>query len=201
MTGRAAMMLALMLVAGTACAAELGRVFFTPEQRAAMDDVRKKNIKGGAAGREEQPPATMPQNVSVNGVIRRSDGKNTIWLNNRVIGEKQAGGINAAVGKTDGRVRLSVPESGRSVDLKVGQTVEITSGTVEESYLRRRAVKPDSKSAEARENAGADTAKAAPAASREAIRSDSVIQKKTPRAAEREAADDAGRDGTSGLKQ
>ena len=200
MTARAAGMLALMLIAGTTCAAELGRMFFTPAQRESLDTARKKNIGGNSVNESEQSAAPIPQNVSVNGVIKRSDGKSTIWLNNRAVSDKRSGDINVAAGKNDGRVRLTLPDGGRGVDLKVGQTVEIPSGTVQESYLRRPAAKPDARSAPGRDSAGADVAKVTPDQPRETIKSDSVLQKRPPRSVERDLVDDASRDGKTGSK-
>ena len=174
-------------------------MFFTPAQRASFGQRAQTEHSGDAGGDNEQPAAPLPQNVSVNGLIQRSDGKNTIWLNNRVVTGQPPGGINAAASKSDNRVRLSLPESGRSIDLKVGQTVEILSGTIEETYSRR-AAKPDAKGAPGQENAAAEVAKVAPAQPRDAVKSDSVIQKRSPRTAERDAADDASRDGNPGSK-
>jgi hypothetical protein len=55
-------------------------------------------------------------------------------------------------------VTLQVPQSGRIVTLKPGQSVELLGGTVEEGYARRvEAPKPEPKPA-----ASASTAKAAP---------------------------------------
>ena len=202
---RAACVIALMSIACTACAAELGRMFYTPAQRATLDTARKQNIRteiGTDDSEPQQKPvaAPLPQNISVNGIIRRSDGKNTIWLNERPIDERQTGGVKAAIGKNDNRVRLSVPESGRSVDIKVGQTVEMVSGAVDESYLRRPAAKPEAKTGPAAENTGADVSKVTPAPPRETLRSDPVAQKRPARAAERDAPDDAGRNSSSGQK-
>jgi hypothetical protein len=76
------------------------------------------------------------------------------------------------------------------VDLKVGQTVEIVSGTVEESYLRRPAPKPEAKTTAAGEkNSGADVAKVTPAAPGEAVKSESIAPKRPARALERDARD------------
>ncbi len=195
MTARTLGVLALMLIACTAYAAELERMFFTPAQRATLDNARKQNIRVEIGSDNEQPAAApVPQNFSVNGVIRRSDGKSTIWLNNRVVSEQPASGMKAAVGKTDNRVRLSVPESGRSVDLKVGQTVEIVSGAVEESYLRRPAPKPEAKTAPGAENSGADVANVTPVQPRDAVKSQSALQKRPARAVERDVRDDARND-------
>lgn len=201
---RAAAILALTFIAGAAGAAELGRMFYTPAQRATLDNARKQNIRveiGNDNSEQQQPSAApVPQNVSVNGVIRRSDGKNTIWLNNHAISEQQAGGINAAVGKGDNRVHLRVPESGRSVDLKVGQTVEIVSGTIEENYLRRPAAKSDSKGPASGENTGPGVSKVTPAPSREALKSEPLLQRRPVRGLDRDARDEPRNDGGADTK-
>ena len=195
MSARAAVLLALSLIAGVAGAAELGRMFFTPAQRDELDNARKQNNRAEIGTDNERPAAVpVPQNVSVNGVIRRSDGKSTIWLNNRVVSGQQPGGISAAFGKNDNRVRLRVPESGRSVDVKVGQTVEIVSGTVEESYLRRPAEKPEVKSDSAGKNTGGDVAKVTPAPPPDAVKLGPALQRRPARAVDRDVRDDSGND-------
>ncbi len=131
----------LSCLAGSACAADLGRMFFTPSQRAALDDARRKSSRGEVVG-ESRKAEAPPQNVSVSGLVRRSDGKSTIWVNSQPVTEKQTGSITIAPAQRDGQVRLTVPESGRSVDLKVGQSVEVLSGTIEESYARRVPASP-----------------------------------------------------------
>jgi hypothetical protein len=196
---RAAWIIALMLLACVACAAELGRMFFTPAQRATLDNARKQNIRAEISNDVEQPATPLPQNVSVNGVIRRSDGKSTIWLNNRMVGDHQTSGLSAAVGKNDNRVRLSVPESGRNVELKVGQSVEIVSGVIGESYLHRPAAKPDAKTTPAAEGGGTKVSKDAPAQAAEPLKPERGVQKRASRAIERDAADDARLNG--GLEQ
>jgi hypothetical protein len=52
---------------------ELGRLFFTPAERAAMN-----RSKAGAAPQiEETVPPTPPR---VNGIVTRSDGHRTVWI-------------------------------------------------------------------------------------------------------------------------
>ena len=148
-------LIVLMGGAGTAAGAELGRMFFTPAQRATLDNFRKLNVQNAAVSddgidKDLAPPAPAPgrELVSVDGLVRRSDGKNTVWLNNRAISGRQAGGIGVATGSNDNRVRLTIPQSGRRIDLKVGQTAEIVSGTVAESYAwRAPPPKPEVKAA------------------------------------------------------
>ena len=150
MTARLLALIVLMAGAGTAAGAEFGRMFFTPAQRAALDSFRKQNIQSAIVIEDDRdkdlvvapPPPSGPEHMSVGGMVRRSDGKNTAWINNRAVEAGQPGGVNVAPGKNDNRVKLTAPQSGRSFELKVGQTVDVTSGTIEEGYARRAVAKP-----------------------------------------------------------
>ena len=70
-------------------------------------------------------------------MVRRSDGKTTVWLNNRAVTEKESAGATM-VGKVrpDGTVTLQSAQTGRNVPLRVGQRAELLSGRVEEGYRR-----------------------------------------------------------------
>ena len=199
---RVLLLLALLPIAHVCVAAELARMFYTPAQRATLDNARKQNIRVEIGNESEQQPAAapVPQNVSVNGIIRRSDGKNTIWLNNRVVDEQNPGGMNAAMGKSDNRVRLSVPDSGRSVDLKVGQTVEIVSGTIEESYLRRPAAKSEIKNAPEGEKAGSDVAKVTTTTPREPVKSEAPLQRRPARGMDSDQRDEPKNDSATNTR-
>lgn len=157
-------MLLLLLALTPAQGAELGRLFFTPAQRAALDNARKQNIRIEVGGDAGQPAVPVPQNISVNGLVQRSDGKSTVWLNHRAITEQQktSGGVNITPSRKDHRVKLTVPESGRSVEIKVGQTVEVISGTIEEGYARRSPPQAEFKPAAEAETKVPSSGKGAP---------------------------------------
>lgn len=53
----------------------LGRLFFTPEKRAALERSRKLNLRQA----QQIEGATM----SLEGIVRRSDGNGTAWINGR----------------------------------------------------------------------------------------------------------------------
>ena len=181
----------LLLAAGAASAAELGRMFFTPEQRATLDKSRRQSLRPEPVPEFKAPPPPLPQNVSVTGLIRRSDGKHTIWLNNHVVDERQTSGIHAGISRRDNHVRLRVPDDGKSVDLKVGQTLEIVSGSIGENYARRAPADAAASVTAAKEDSPPDVSKVTPLLSREPVKSESLAQKRAARAAERNAADDA----------
>lgn len=160
MTARLAAAIVLMLGIGTAAGAESGRLFFTPAQRDSLDKLRDLSARGAVVARstDDNEPAQQ-QHVRVDGVLRRSDGRSTVWLNNRAVSSGRAGGIDIAVGKNDNRVKLTIPESSRSIELKVGQTVEIVSGAIEEGYARRAPPKPVAKVTPDGENRASGAAK------------------------------------------
>ena len=73
MRARAVLLLAAFAAcAGPAAAAdELGTLFFTPQERAALDRMRRG-----------EPESVVPRLArhSVTGFVRRSDGRNTVWI-------------------------------------------------------------------------------------------------------------------------
>jgi hypothetical protein len=144
----------------------LGRLFFTPAQRASLDVARSQRARATLATEEtEETVATaapVPQTITYDGMVRRSDGKTTVWINSRPVVDK--GPSPAVVGQVrpDGSVTLQVPQSGRSVVLKPGQSIELLSGAVEERFTRKPpAPEPEPKPA-AKRAAEAKGAKPAP---------------------------------------
>ncbi len=76
MKRRLLVLLCAALLAPAAAAEEaLGRLFFTPEKRAALERSRKLNLRQT----QQIEGATM----SLEGIVRRSDGSGTAWINGR----------------------------------------------------------------------------------------------------------------------
>ncbi len=107
----------------------LGRLFYTPEQRARMDVARQHERSIRLDEEDSAPPSN---NILLNGFITRSDGKSTVWINNRLQNEASQ---SATVGK-GGEVRIATPGAKRTVPLKVGQSIDMSSGEVAEVYRR-----------------------------------------------------------------
>lgn len=73
---RLLVLLCAALLPPTASAEEtLGRLFFTPEKRAALERSRKLNMR--------QTQQIEGANLSLEGIVRRSDGNGTAWINGR----------------------------------------------------------------------------------------------------------------------
>jgi hypothetical protein len=103
----------------------LGRLFYTPEQRAMLDLARKTaplNTSGEA-------DANGAQGFMVNGVVTRSDGQRSTWVNGHL--EQSV----ARPGKHD-RSQAHVKLPGGEIKLKVGQSFNPATGRVEEGYRR-----------------------------------------------------------------
>ena len=135
----------------------LGRLFFTPAERVHLDELRRKPPAPPQVAVTTQPEAVpaapTPQYITVNGVVRRSDGNSTVWVNNKpVTGQRSEDGVVVTPSGTrgSGNVTLRVPETGRTIDLKVGQQVEVRSGQVQEGYESPRAVAAAAAAAETR---------------------------------------------------
>jgi hypothetical protein len=153
-------------VAAPAAAQErpLGRLFFTPAQRGSLDVARSQRTRATVATEKtDEERAPLPEVITYGGVVQRSDGKTTVWINNRAMHDKAAAEGAPAVSRVrpDGAVSLRVPQSDRSVDLKVGQSVEIVSGSIEESYARRATAPKPEPPAPSRPAAEAKSAKPA----------------------------------------
>ena len=159
-------------------AADLERMFYTRQERTLLDDMRENKLRSTAAS--EEPAAPVPQHVIVNGLVRRSDGKNTVWLNNRATTERRGEPISVTTNRNDNRVKLMVQEGGRTIDLKVGQSAEIVSGTITEGYARRAAPTPETKPDGERSADSSGRIKSA-----HSVRSDQLTSRESPRARER----------------
>jgi hypothetical protein len=120
--------------AGTGHAAEpLGRLFFTPAQRNALD-AGKQLDRPKQAG----PAVRGPRSVTVNGIVTRSDGESTVWVNGAPAG---ASGRGAApvVATPSGTASARVRVLDSNARLRVGQTLDRRTGKISEAYENRRA--------------------------------------------------------------
>ena len=130
-----AMILAL---AATAQAENIGRLFFTPEQRILLDNARGQKVKIEV---EEQTAEPAPDIVSLNGMVRRDDGHTTVWLNNRAVSDRTTtGGVTILPqGTASDPVLFTMPQTDRAISLRVGQNLDVTTGQVVEPYSPKAA--------------------------------------------------------------
>ncbi len=101
-------------LAGTAVAsaAELGRLFFTPEQRAQLDR--------GVPQQDSQDDANTVKTVTINGIVQKEGGKRTAWIN----GKSQLAGDSDE--QDPESVQVAIPGQTKPIRLKVGQKVLVS---------------------------------------------------------------------------
>lgn len=143
-----AALVALSAVVAPVHATDLGRLFLTPAERAALDRARL-----GADVPEPTPPVEAPapldlvvdeviedlEPVRVDGFVRRSGGPATVWVNGTDSYQGNLGehGLDADDLRVDeARVRLPVPATGEVVSLKPGQAWDPNARRVTEPYER-----------------------------------------------------------------
>ena len=112
---------------GVCRAEELGRLFFTPDQRAALDarrSARVPDVKPGA-------PVEAAPTTRLDGYVTRSGGRSTVWVNGEPLPETapEAPRIPPGVAHS-GRVPVTIGETGARVGLKPGQVLDRGSGEV-----------------------------------------------------------------------
>jgi hypothetical protein len=107
---------------GLPCKAqELGRLFFTPEQRSALDARRKARVPDKPAAVVVASPTTR-----VDGYVKRSGGRSTVWVNGESLPE---GPAEARLGDGE-RVSIPLGEAGRRATLRPGEVLDRGTGEV-----------------------------------------------------------------------
>lgn len=112
--------LGLGVLAGPCMAEHLGRLFFTPEQREALDARRKARVPDKPAAVVVASPTTK-----LDGYVKRSGGPSTVWVNGEPLPE--GAGDAPRIGP---RVSISMGEGGRRAALRPGEVLDRGTGEV-----------------------------------------------------------------------
>jgi hypothetical protein len=132
------LLLTTLLLPTLSMAAEpIGRLFLSPQERRALDELRDRgiaNLDNGNTANVTQPINTT-ERITVNGVVQRSSGQTSVWLNQlpQASGKYTQGIVAVPSVKKPSTVSLRLP-SGKNVTVKAGQTFDTTQGTVREGY-------------------------------------------------------------------
>ncbi len=103
---------------------DLGRLFFTPDQRATLDARRKARVPDKPAAVVVASPTTR-----LDGYVQRSGGPSTVWVNGESLTEGAADAPRISRG-AEGRVAVPVGEGGRRAALRPGEVLDRGSGEV-----------------------------------------------------------------------
>ena len=104
-------------------AQELGRLFFTPEQRQALDARRRARLPD----RPSAPVVASPT-TRLNGYVQRDNGKSTVWVNGEPLPETAAEAPRIG----GGRVTVNAGDSGGRANLRPGETLDRGTGEVKD---------------------------------------------------------------------
>ena len=100
----------IVVIATPLRAEEIGRIFYSPEQRKQLDinHLRQNSTQSST------------DEVIVNGIVQKHGGKRTAWIN----------GAAEVVGRSDERspasIRVPIPGKSKPIRIKVGQTISLT---------------------------------------------------------------------------
>ncbi|MDB5814960.1 MAG: hypothetical protein JWN23_2077 [Rhodocyclales bacterium] len=90
----------------------LGRLFATPQRRALLDELRRSNAR--------LDPTQQLDSVRLDGIVRRSSGRQTIWINGQSYND------HAPVTSMDESSARIISGSKAGVKLKVGESARLT---------------------------------------------------------------------------
>lgn len=139
--------IAAVLLAGSAGAADpgddFGRFFTTPRQRERLDELRKSssniviNLKDEELKTDNDVKKVEQQqtDIRLRGVVTRSDGKNTAWINdsNTYEGDVAAGVTQVNEHEiSPGGIKLKLPGDKKQVHLKVGEAYDSAAGKTDD---------------------------------------------------------------------
>ena len=128
----------LLLLAPSARAQEIGRLFFTPQQRADLDARRKARVPDKPAAAAVASPVTR-----LDGYVKRSGAPSTVWINGESVTEGSPDAPRIDRGPS-GSVSIGVGEGGGRVRMKPGESLDRGNGEVHdvlgdgEIRIRRR---------------------------------------------------------------
>jgi hypothetical protein len=130
---------ALAVAPGAGAADGLGRLFTTPAQRAQLDDARRSAPEQTVAAEAARPaarterPQESPGALTVRGVVERSDGRSTAWINDANTYQGDVGAAHRHVdraGIAGDAVTLKLEDGQATVKMKVGQTLDPASARI-----------------------------------------------------------------------
>ncbi|HEY8608078.1 MAG TPA: hypothetical protein VIM12_13265 [Noviherbaspirillum sp.] len=103
------------------------RLFSTPAERTAIDRLRDQHRAGATASSPDQAPPPVTAETTVDGVVRSSSGRSTVWVNQVPYLETPGKRGRAP------EVPMPLPDGG-SVRLRPGQTYDPEERRVRDAY-------------------------------------------------------------------
>jgi hypothetical protein len=142
---RAMWLLILSACGPFALADDLGRLFFSSTERQALDEARAAAklpaLTTPSVSREEvallpELASAPKETVTVNGLVSRTGGPNTVWVNGQSLapGAPGAGITSQPIEMRDGAVEFMSVQDRPHARVKPGQTYDPAAARVREAY-------------------------------------------------------------------
>lgn len=125
----------LLLAQNTLHAEDFGRLFTTPKQRQQLDEIRKARTNIVIEIKDEELAidqdtiieVSNTEELQVKGLVYRSDGKNTAWINDTNSYEGNMVSDYFGVDSSqieENEITIEMPLNQRSIKMKVGQSYD-----------------------------------------------------------------------------
>lgn len=142
LTGNVIPILLIWIVFPSHAGAEvLDRLFFTPQERVTLEQLRWAPAESLAAPdrpeEEAAPQEAQPLFLTLDGIVSRLDGTQRVWLNGvsypaTALPEH----VRLSGTASGGRIEVLVEQKGKTYSLRSGQTLDLNSGEIREAYER-----------------------------------------------------------------
>lgn len=129
-------------------AEDFGRLFSRPNERSNLDVMRQnQKLKVVApepvdSGTEAPAPIALPDPITLQGYVKRSDGTSTVWINNQPVQEGSTVN-NVNIGRLNesakqGTLDVKIPANGKHIRLKAGQVYEPETNQIKELRIQEK---------------------------------------------------------------
>lgn len=130
---------------------DFGRLFSRPNERKNLDILRQNQKLKVATPQDalqsestvDAAPPELPDPITMQGYVKRSDGSSTLWINNKAVQEDSAvddvqiGRLNKRASSVAGSdsLNVNIPATGKHIHLKAGQVYEPETNKIKELKL------------------------------------------------------------------
>jgi hypothetical protein len=127
---------------------DFGRLFSSQAERKQLDILRQNQklivVSPQKSTQLERVAVELPEPVTMQGYVKRSDGSTTLWINNKAVQENttqsdvEIGRLNKQKDLTKNgadSLNVRIPATGKNVRLKPGQVYEPETNRIVESRL------------------------------------------------------------------
>ena len=117
---------------------EVGRLFFTPEQRLQLEQLESKP-KG-------ETEIIISDRIIVNGIVQRNGGSRVVWINGAPQSRESSNGILIERDIEPDSVPVKILGADNSIRLKVGQSIDLDSTELRNSNSNHKTGKESTSS-------------------------------------------------------